>query len=80
MDSLSRKEEEEERRNYQKAKLNQQIVRDAELKMDQPIDDSAVVDDIFGFLEDQRDREPAPAPTAFIDLPAPKNLEKIGMS
>jgi myosin-7 len=76
MESLSRKEEEEEERNFQKAKLNQQILRDAELKMDQPIDDSAVVDDIFGFLEDQKDREPAPAPTAFIDLPAPKTLDR----
>jgi len=37
-----------------------------------PIDDSAVVDDIFGFLGEQKDTvSEAQAPSAFRDLPAP---------
>ena len=40
------------------------------------IDDSAVFDDMFGFLEEQRDsNSDAPAPSAFRDLPAPKNIQ-----
>ena len=49
-------------------------MKEAELKKDQPIDDSAVVDDMFGFLEEQKDSgSDAQAPSAFRDLPAPKN-------
>ena len=40
------------------------------------LDDSAVVDDMFGFLEEQKDSgSDAPAPSAFRDLPAPKNIQ-----
>jgi hypothetical protein len=45
----------------------------AQLRADQPVDDSAVVDDMFGFLEDQKDTiSESQAPSAFRDLPAPK--------
>lgn len=75
MENMEREEEEEERKRNQKAKLNQQRLRDAEIRMDQPIDDSAVVDDMFGFLEEQKDsNSEAPAPSAFRDLPVPKNI------
>ena len=47
----------------------------AQIRADQPIDDSAVVDDMFGFLEDQKDNiSESQAPSAFRDLPAPKVL------
>lgn len=43
------------------------------MRADQPIDDSAEIDDMFGFLEDQKDAmSEAQAPSAFRDLPAPK--------
>ena len=38
-----RQEYEEERRKEQKARLNQEKLKEAEMKKDQPIDDSAVV-------------------------------------
>ena len=46
------------------------------MKKDQPIDDSAVVDDMFGFLDDTSSKDTASesqAPTAFRDLPIQKN-------
>lgn len=76
MENLERKEEEDERRREQQNKMNQQKLRDAERRQEQPIDDSAVVDDMFGFLEEQKDsNSDAPAPSAFRDLPAPKNIQ-----
>ena len=40
------------------------------------MDDSAVVDDMFGFLEDQKDTQSeVQAPSAFRDLPAPKQVQ-----
>ena len=43
---------------------------------DQPVDDSAVVDDMFGFLESQNDNiSESQAPSAFRDLPAPKVVQ-----
>ena len=43
------------------------------MRADQPIDDSAVVDDMFGFLEDQKDTiSESQAPSAFRDLPVAK--------
>ena len=74
IEDFERKQYEEERRMDQKSKLNQERMKEAEMKKDQPIDDSAVVDDMFGFLEEQRDTaSESQAPTAFRDLPAPKN-------
>merc|ERR1719323_713973 len=55
IEDFERKEYEEERRKEQKARLNQEKLKEAEMKKDQPIDDSAVVDDMFGFLEEQKD-------------------------
>ena len=76
MENLEREEEEDERRREQQNKMNQQKLRDAERRQEQPIDDSAVVDDMFGFLEEQKDsNSDAPAPSAFRDLPAPKNIQ-----
>merc|ERR550532_2983642 len=73
IEDFERQEYEEERRKDEKAKLNQEKLKEAEMKKDQPIDDSAVVDDMFGFLEEQRDTaSESQAPTAFRDLPAPK--------
>ena len=44
-------------------------MKEAEKKKDQPIDDSAVVEDIFGFLDVQKDSgSEALAPSAFRDL------------
>ena len=74
IEDLERQEYEEERRKEQKARLNQEKLKEAEMRKDQPIDDSAVVDDMFGFLEEQRDSvSESQAPSAFRDLPAPKN-------
>ena len=74
IEDFERKEHEEERRKEQKARLNQERLKEAEMKKDQPIDDSAVVDDMFGFLEEQKDSaSESQAPTAFRDLPVPKN-------
>ena len=74
IEDFERQEYEEERRKEQKAKLNQEKLKEAEMRKDQPIDDSAVVDDMFGFLEEQRDSvSESQAPSAFRDLPAPKN-------
>ena len=40
------------------------------------VDDSAVVDDMFGFLENQNDNmSESQAPSAFRDLPAPKIVQ-----
>ena len=40
------------------------------------MDDSAVVDDMFGFLENQNDNmSESQAPSAFRDLPAPKIVQ-----
>ena len=74
IEDFERQEYEEERRKDEKAKLNQEKLKEAEMRKDQPIDDSAVVDDMFGFLEEQRDSvSESQAPSAFRDLPAPKN-------
>ncbi len=53
-------------------------LHDAKMRAEAPIDDSAVVDDLFDFLKGQKDTttaSEAPAPTAFRDLPAPRPSE-----
>lgn len=45
----------EEKRREHRHRQVQDKLKEAELKKDQPIDDSAVVDDMFGFLEEQKD-------------------------
>ncbi|CAB4059164.1 MYO7A [Lepeophtheirus salmonis] len=75
MDNLVREEEEELKKNEILVRRNLQIMKDAEEKADQPVDDSAVVDDMFGFLEDQKDNlSESQAPSAFRDLPVQKNV------
>jgi len=42
------------------------------MRADQPIDDSAVVEEVFGFLDYKKDSiNENHAPSAFRDLPAP---------
>ena len=56
-----------------KIRHNAERMENIKMRNDQPIDDSAVVDDMFGFLEDQKDNvSESQAPSAFRDLPAPK--------
>ena len=45
---------------------------------DEPVDDSAVVDDMFGFLPNYQNEDTiseSQAPSAFRDLPAPKVVQ-----
>ena len=50
---------------------------DVERRAEAPIDHSAVVDDMFGFLESQTtsSMSESQAPSAFRDLPAPKTVQ-----
>ena len=46
--------------------MNQERINNAALRADAPVDDSAVVDDMFGFLENQNDNiSESQAPSAF---------------
>ena len=74
LENFEREEYEEEKKKEQKTKLIKEQMHEAEMRKNEPIDDSAVVDDMFGFLEEQRDSvSDHQAPSAFRDLPAPKN-------
>merc|ERR1712223_1095769 len=55
IDDFERQEQEQEDREREKILSNREQIARAQWKEDQPIDDSAVVDDMFGFLEDQKD-------------------------
>ena len=73
LDDFQKQDEEREMRQREKIKNNAKRIEQARYRSDQPIDDSAVVDDMFGFLEDQKDNvSESQAPSAFRDLPAPK--------
>ncbi len=75
-DNFERGEHEREREERERARLAKERMRNAQVRADQPIDDSAVVDDMFGFLEDQKDTvSESQAPSAFRDLPAPKVIQ-----
>ena len=57
---------EQEMQEQEKLRINLERVERAGVRADQPIDDSAVVDDMFGFLEDQKDTvSESQAPSAF---------------
>ena len=73
LEDFQRQDEEREMLEREKIRHNAERVEMAKTRNDQPIDDSAVVDDMFGFLEDQKDNvSESQAPSAFRDLPAPK--------
>ena len=73
LDDFQRQDEEREVMERERIRHNAERVEMAKNRHDQPIDDSAVVDDMFGFLEDQKDNvSESQAPSAFRDLPAPK--------
>ena len=73
IENFEREEFEEEKKREQKTRLIKERMSEAEMRKNEPIDDSAVVDDMFGFLEEQRDSvNEHQAPSAFRDLPAPK--------
>ena len=73
IEDIQRQEDMEERQKNEILRRNREMLIKAEMRADQPIDDSAVVDDMFGFLEDQKDTvSESQAPSAFRDLPAPK--------
>ena len=77
IDDFERQEQEQEDREKEKIQSNLKQIARAQFKEDQPVDDSAVVDDMFGFLESQNDNmSESQAPSAFRDLPAPKTLQK----
>ena len=73
LEDFQRKDEEREMLERDKIRHNAERMENIKMRNDQPIDDSAVVDDMFGFLEDQKDNvSESQAPSAFRDLPAPK--------
>ena len=45
---------------------------EAEKKKNEPVDESAVVDDVFGFIDDEDSKGNHQQPNAFKDLPAKK--------
>ena len=66
MDDFQRRDAEQEMQEQEKLRINLERVERAGVRADQPIDDSAVVDDMFGFLEDQKDTvSESQAPSAF---------------
>ena len=73
LEDFQRQDEEREMLQRERIRHNAERMEMAKTRADQPIDDSAVVDDMFGFLEDQKDNvSESQAPSAFRDLPAPK--------
>ena len=66
LDDFQRRDAEQETRDQEKLRINLERVERAGVRADAPIDDSAVVDDMFGFLEDQKDTvSESQAPSAF---------------
>ena len=45
---------------------------EAERKRNEPVDDSQVIDDVFGFIQDEEDKDIKRDPAAFKDLPQKK--------
>merc|ERR1719323_986854 len=52
IENFEREEFEEEKKREQKTRLIKERMSEAEMRKNEPIDDSAVVDDMFGFLEE----------------------------
>ena len=76
IDDFERQEQENEDREREMLKEKQRRVINAQERADEPVDDSAVVDDMFGFLENQNDNiSESQAPSAFRDLPVPKVVQ-----
>lgn len=47
-------------------------MQEAEKKKSEPVDDSQVIDDVFGFIDDEDEKEVKKDPSAFKDLPQKK--------
>lgn len=76
LDDFERAEQEKEIRDREMVRKNKERVENAQIRQDQPVDDSAVVDDMFGFLENQNDNvSESQAPSAFRDFPLPKEVQ-----
>merc|ERR1711860_60286 len=76
IDDFERQELENDEREREMLKEKQRQVVQAQRRADEPVDDSAVVDDMFGFLENQNDNiSESQAPSAFRDLPVPKVVQ-----
>ena len=77
LEDFQRQDEERELQQREMIRKNAERMEMVKNRNDEPIDDSAVVDDMFGFLEDhQRDNiSESQAPSAFRDLPAPKVVQ-----
>ena len=76
IDDFERQELENDEREREMLKEKQRQLVQAQQRADEPVDDSAVVDDMFGFLENQNDNiSESQAPSAFRDLPVPKVVQ-----
>lgn len=76
IDDFERQEHEKDLMQREMVKKNKERLESAKIRADAPIDDSAEIDDMFGFLEDQKDNiSESQAPSAFRDLPAPKVVQ-----
>ena len=47
-------------------------MQEAEKKKTEPVDDSQVIDDVFGFIDDEDEKDVKRDPSAFKDLPQKK--------
>ena len=47
-------------------------MQEAEKKKNEPVDESQVIDDVFGFIENEDEKEVKREPSAFRDLPQKK--------
>ena len=47
-------------------------MQEAEKKKNEPVDDSQVIDDVFGYLENEDEKDVKREPSAFKDLPQKK--------
>ena len=78
IDDFERAEQEQELKDREMVLKNRERMEKAKELADQPIDDSAVVDDMFGFLPNYQNEDTiseSQAPSAFRDLPAPKVVQ-----
>ena len=78
IDDFERAEQEQELKDREMVQKNRERMEKAKELADQPIDDSAVVDDMFGFLPNYQNEDAiseSQAPSAFRDLPAPKVVQ-----
>ena len=78
IDDFEQQEQEREDREREMLEKNRERMERAKERADQPVDDSAVVDDMFGFLPNYQNDDAiseSQAPSAFRDLPPPKVVQ-----